>query len=104
MKTKSITTIILLVVNFSLIILLTANRIIVWKNLYGADECFLGIKFHSYRYSISKFSVYLPHFFAAILILSFFLKNKRTVQYLLVTTSIIGFLLAWKAFDYFAPW
>src|SRR6266481_2754815 len=104
MKIKSVIAIALLIVNFASIIVLAANRIIIWKNIYGVDDKFLGMEFHAYRYSISRFSVYLPHFFAAVFVGSLFLKSKPIVKYLLIITSVVGFILAWKAYDYFAPW
>src|SRR5215211_2832922 len=104
MKTKSLIAIVLLVTNFVLIVFLAVNRFIIWKNFYGIDDKFLGMEFHAYRYSISRFSVYLPHFFAVVFLVSLFLKSKPTVKYLLLIASIIGFILAWKAYDYFAPW
>lgn len=91
-------------VNLALIIFLAANRIIIWKNLYEVDDKFLGVQFHSYRYSISRFSVYVPHFFCMMFIVSLFLKSKPTLKFLVIITSIIGFILSWKAYDYFAPW
>jgi hypothetical protein len=103
-KIKSVINIVLLTVNFALIVFLVVNRIIIWKNQIGIDDKFLGMHFHAYRYSISRFSVYMPHFFVAAFIASIFLRNKPTIKLLLIITSILGFVFSWKAYDYFAPW
>jgi hypothetical protein len=104
MKIKSSINIIFLVVNFALIFFLAANRIIIWKNMYGIDDKILGMEFHVYRYSISRFCVYLPHFFVAVFALSLFLSSKPIIKFLVIITCIIGFALSWKVYDYFAPW
>ena len=104
MKAKSLIGIILLIISLILIFFLVVNRIIIWANVFRIDDKFLGMEFHAYRYAISRFSINLPYVFGIIFVTSLFLKGKRSIRYLLLIMCVVGFILAWKAYDYFAPW
>lgn len=103
MRIRSLT-IILFIVALMLVLFLAINRVIISLHIYGVDENFFGMSFGNYRYSISRFSVYLPHLFVIFFVVGLFLKNRSVMKYALLITALVGFILAWKAYDYFAPW
>lgn len=104
MKAKSQVGVILLIISLILAFFLVVNRIMIWANVFRIDDKFLGMEFHAYRYLISRFSISLPYVFAIIFVISPFIKGSRSIRYLLLTICFVGFILAWKAYDYFAPW
>jgi hypothetical protein len=105
MKNKLIITKALIILNSILILFLAINRIVIGRHIFQVDDNFLGMKFHAYMYSISRFSIYLPGFFITIFFISLLLRsNSRILQYLLMFTSFIGIILSWNAYDYFTPW
>lgn len=104
MKVKNAMIQYLIFFNILLIGFLIFNWIILKLNLVGIDENFMGMKFHSYRYQLSKIILFFQIIFSISILVSLFYKRSIHLKYILLFVSFCGLVLSWNAGDYFSPW